>query len=98
MQNWQVSKEIYSENTKANLMQMGDFLYGFWKPGEWKLMLPSNFVVARKNYYEHLIGCAHVATAHDGVEKTIQYLIYRYQSESLSAVLHSFVACCDTCH
>ena len=78
-------------------MKMADFLYGFWNSGEWKLILPSNFVFAGKNYYEPLIDKAHVATAHGRVEKTMQYLTDRYRSQSISALVQSFVASCDTC-
>ena len=35
MQKCPVWMEFYSENTKVNLMKMGDFLYGFWNSGEW---------------------------------------------------------------
>ena len=72
MQNCAVWKEFYSENIKPNLMKMGDFLHGFWNSAEWKLILPSDFVFAGKNYYEPLIDEAHVATGHGGVEKTMQ--------------------------
>ena len=78
-------------------MKMGDFLYGFWKSGEWKLILPSNFVFAGKNYYEPLIDEAHVVPAHGGVEKIMQYLTDRYRSQWLSTLIHSFVVRCDTC-
>ena len=80
MQNCPVCKVFHSENTKPNLMKMGGFLYGFRNLEEWKLILASNFVFAGKNYYETLIDEAHVATAHIGVENTMQYLTDRYQS------------------
>lgn len=35
-----------------------------------------------KNYHEPLIDEAHTATAHDGVDYTMQYLTNRYQSQS----------------
>ena len=63
----------------------------------WKLILPSNFVFAGKNYYESQIDEAYVVTAHGGVEKTMQYLTDRYQSHSLSALVQLFVASHDTC-
>ena len=97
MQNCPVCKEFYSENTKPNLMKMGDFLHGFWNSGEWKQILLSNVVFAGKNYYEPLIDEAHLATAHGGGENTMQYLNDRYQSQSLSAIVCSFVASCVTC-
>ena len=97
MQNYPVGQEFYSENTKPNLMKIGDIWYGFWKSQEWDLMLPVNFVFAGKNYCEPLIDEAHIATAHVGVEKTMQYLTHRYQSQSLSALVQSFMASCDTC-
>ena len=75
-------KKLYCENTKPNLVKTGNFLNGFWKFGEWKLSLPSNFVFAVKNYYEPLIDEAHVTIAHGGVEKTILYQTDRYQSGS----------------
>ena len=59
--------------------------------------MTSNFVFAGKNYHEPLIDEAHVAMAHGGVEKTMQYLTDRYQSQSLSALVQSFVASSDTC-
>ena len=97
MQNCPVWKEFYCENTKPNLMMMGVLLYGLWKSGEWKLILLSSFVFAGENYYEPLIDEAHVATAHGGVEKTLQYVTDRYHSQSASALVQSFVASCDTC-
>ena len=97
MQNCTGVKEYYAENNKPNFMKMGDFLYEFWKSGEWKLILASNFVFAGKNYYQPLIDEAHVATAHDGVEKTMPSLTDRYPSLSLSALVQSLVASWDTC-
>ena len=97
MKNWRVWKPFYSEKTKPSLMKMCNFLYGFWKSGEWKLILPSNFVFVGKNYYEPLIDEAHVATAYGGVEKTMQYLPNRYQSQSFSALAQALMASCDTC-
>ena len=61
------------------------------------MILPSNFVFAGKNYYESVIDEAHVATANGGVEKTMQYLTDRDQSQLLSAIVQLFVASCDTC-
>ena len=78
VQNCLVWKEFYSENSKPNWMKMADFLYGFWNSGEWKLIMPSNFIFAGKNYYEPLIDEAHVATAHGRIEKIMQYLTDRY--------------------
>ena len=78
-------------------MKMGDFWYGFCKSEEWKLILPRNFVLRGENDYEPLIDIAHDATAHGGVEKTMEYLPDRYQSQSLSPVVQSFVTSCDTC-
>ena len=72
MQNCPVWKEFYSENTKPNLMKMGDFLYEDWKSGESTLILLRNFVFGHKNYYEPRIDEAHVATAAAAVEKTMQ--------------------------
>ena len=97
MQNWLIGKEFYRENTTPNFMKIGDFLYGFGNSGEWQLILPSNLVFARKNYYEPVSVEAHVATAHDGVQKTMHYQTDRYQSQYLSALVQSFVASCDTC-
>ena len=78
-------------------MKMRDFLYGFWKSGEWNLILQRNFVFAGENYYEPLIDEAHVVTAHRRVEKTTQYQRARYQSRSLSALVQSFIESCNTC-
>ena len=97
MQNCPVCKEFYSENTKTNLIKMYNVLCGFCNSVEWKLILPSNLVFAGENYYEHLIDERHVATVHDGVEKTMQYLTDRDQSQSVSALVQPFVASCDTC-
>ena len=96
MQNCAVCKEYYSENTKPNLMEIGNFLHEFWKSGEWKLLLPNNFVAAGNNHYESRIDEAHVATAHVGVDKTMQYLTAAYQSQSVSVLVRSFVASCDS--
>ena len=63
-----------------------------------KADLAEQFVFADKTYYKSLINNAHVMTAHGRVEKTTQYLTHRYQSHSLSALVQSFVASCDTCH
>ena len=82
MQNCPVSKEFYSEHTKPTLIKMGDFFCRFCKSGKYKLILPRNFVYAGKNYCEQLIQEAHVAAAYGGVEKTIQTLTHRYQSQS----------------
>ena len=79
MQNCAVRKDFYIKSTKPNLINMADFLHGFWNLVECKLILLSNFVFAGKNYYEHLIDEAHVATAHGGDENTMQYPIHRYQ-------------------
>ena len=95
--NCTVWREFYSENIKPNWMKLGDFLYGVWKSVEWKLILMNNFVFAGKNYYKLLIDEAHLATAHGGVKNTMQYLIDRYQLQSLSALVQSLVASCDTC-
>ena len=97
VQNCPVWKQFNSENTKPNLIKLGDFLCGFCNSGEWKLILPSNFVFAGKNYDEPLIDEAHLATPHGRVEKTMQYLTDRYQSQSLSALVQSFMASCNTC-
>ena len=95
-QNCTVWKEFYCENTKPNLMKIGDSLYVFCKSGEWKLIFASNFIFAGKNYNKQLMDRAHVVTAYSGVEQTMQYPTDRYQSQSLSALLNSFVASCDT--
>ena len=92
-----VWKEFYSENNKTNLMKLHEFFYGFWKSGEWKLILTRNFVSAGQNYYEPCIDEAHVATAHGGGATIMQYLTDRYQSQSVSALVQSFMAICDTC-
>ena len=97
MENCSVWKEFYSENNKTNLMKLCEFLYGFWKSGEWKLIVARNFVCAGQNYYEPWIDVAHDATAHGGGLKTMQYLTDRYQSQSVSALVQSFVASCNTC-
>ena len=59
--------------------------------------MPTDLVLVGQNYYEPLIDEAYVATAHGGVEKTMQYLIHRYQSQSYSALEQSFVDSCNTC-
>ena len=97
MQNCTIWKEFYSRNTKPNLMKMGDFSNGFWNSVEWKLILTSNCVFARKNYYQPVNDETHVAAAHGRVKKTMPYLTDGYQSQSLSALVRSFVASCDTC-
>ena len=76
---------------------MSDFLYEFCKCGKWKLILASNFVCARKNYYEPLMNAVHVATGHGVVVKIMQSVTDRYQSHSSSAPEGSFVVSCDTC-
>ena len=97
MQNCPVCKQFHSENTKPNLMKIGDFLYGFCKSAKWNLILASSFVSTGKNYYEALMDEAHVATAHGRVDNTMRYLTDRYQSQSLSALVQSIVASSDTC-
>ena len=96
-QNYLLWKEFYRENTKPNLMKIADSLCGFCKSEEWELMLTSNFVFAGKNYCEPLIDGAHIATAHREVQKTMQYRTDRYQSQSLSALVPSFVVTCNAC-
>ena len=59
-------------------MKIADSLYEFWKSGDWKLILPRNFVFAVKKYHKPVIDEAHVVTAHDGVENTMRYLTNRY--------------------
>ena len=88
VQNSPLWKGFYSENTKPNVMKMGDFLYGFRKSVECKLILPSNFILAGNNFYEPLIDEVHVVTVHGGIEKRMLYLRDRYQSQSLSALVH----------
>ena len=61
------------------------------------LLLPNNFVVAGNNSYECLIDEAHVATAHVGLDKTMQYLADGYQSQSASVLVRSFVVSCNAC-
>ena len=80
MQNCPVWKEFYSENTKPNLMKMAYCLCGFWKSGEWKLIMLSPFVFVGKTYDEPPIAEAHVATSHVGLEQTMACLTDRYQS------------------
>ena len=78
MHNCPVWKEFYSVNSKTNLMKMRDFLCGVCKSGEWKLIIPRNFVFAGKDFYEPLIDEEHVATAHGRVETTMQDLTNSY--------------------
>ena len=87
MQNCPVWKEFYGEYTKPNLMNMADFVYGFWKSGEWKLILPRKFVFAGQNYYESWIEEAHIAIAHVRVEKTMQYQTDRHPLQSVSGLV-----------
>ena len=86
--------QFYSENIKPNLTKMCDFLYGFCKSREWKLILRNNVLFTSKNYYEPLSVEGHVGSAHGGVEKTMQYLTDSYQSDMKSDILRFILFYC----
>ena len=79
------------------MMKIGDCLSVLCNSGEWKLILTTNFIFAGKNYYGPIIDEEHLATAHGGVKKTMQYLTNRYKSQCLSGLVQLFVPSCDTC-
>jgi len=58
---------------KKGVSKDNGFLYKKNEKGEWRLVLPSMFDMKPKNYLEDSIKEAHDATAHGGVEKTLNW-------------------------
>ena len=74
---------------------------GFWYVQnlnkQWRLVLPSTFNAKGKNFLEIAIAEAHAATAYDGIQKTMQALIDKFEYQPFSRLVREYVASSDIC-